>query len=113
MFAVVSKVAVTGFPKIYTVGTTIPVEKAIEIIKSGRFVQAVWRKQSGELVSRNVRYGVNKTLKGGRSTVNTAEYLPVTDMAKYNKGDRSGSWINIKLSTLLGVVVDGKMNLVY
>jgi len=113
MITVTSKVRVAGSIKEYDVGNIITRDQAIDVLKSGHFVQAVWRKNSGELVSRNVKHGVQKTLKGGKCTVNTAEYLPMTDMAKYNKGDRSGSWINIKLSTLLGVVVDGKMNLVY
>jgi hypothetical protein len=112
VFKLITKVSIKGFPKQYTVGGTLSLLEAVEKIKSGRFMQAVWKKNNGEIVSRNIRHGVQKTLKGGTYTCDPNEYLPVTDMSKYNSGAASKSFVNIKLSTLIGIVVDGQMMLV-
>lgn len=112
MLRLISHVMVSGHPKTYPVGGYISRQHATEKIKSGKFIQAVWRKNNGQIVSRNVRHGVTTTLKGGKYTCDPNEYIPVTDMGKYNAGQKCESWINIKVSTLIGIVIRGSMYLV-
>lgn len=73
-----------------------------EIIKNtkGKFFTVTFTKKDGTIRTLNGRLGVNKYLKGGKSTLNPEQFITVYDMK--NEGYRA-----VNVDTIQSVIVDG------